>query len=191
MHIYEYSCISTHKQPLCIDTHIHIFIYLYLYLCNQNPAIEKDATAFTKEVYINRMLWFQGIAARWENRMVFKEESPDELQGGGFGLSLVDVGVSGPFPCVTPLFGSHLPLSVPVSVPVVVVMVVVTCRPVVVRALLVPFIMVLFALLGAVVSRAVGGLVRSTAVVVVVVMVVVVPVGQWLVTLLLLGVPLP
>ena len=41
------------------------------------------------------------------------------------------------------------------------------------------------------VSRAVAGLVRPCAVMVVVVMVVVVPVGQWLVTLLLLGVPLP
>ncbi len=102
------------------------------------------------------MLWFQGIAARWENKMVFK--SPDEFQEG-FGLSLVDVGVSGPFPCVPPLFGSHLPLSVPVSVPVVVVMVVVACRPVVVRALLVSFVMVLFALLRAVVSHAVAGLV--------------------------------
>lgn len=120
-----------------------------------------------------------------------EEESPHELQEG-FGRSLVDVRVSDPLPCVTPLFGSHLPLSVPVSIAVVVVMVVVTCRPVVVvRALLVAFIMVLFALFGAVVSRAVAGLVGPTAVMVVVVMVVVVPVGQRLVTLLLLGVPLP
>ena len=83
----------------------------------------------------------QGIAARWDNRT-----GPNELQEG-LGLSLVNVGVSGPFPSVSPLFGSHLPLSVPVSVPVVVVMVVVTCWPVVVGALLVPFIMVLLALL--------------------------------------------
>lgn len=120
-----------------------------------------------------------------------QQNGPNELQEG-FGLSLVDVGVSGPFPCITPLFGSHLPLSVPVSVPVVVVMVVVSCQPVVVvRALLVAFVMVLFALFRAVVSRAVSGLVAPTAVMVVVVMMVVVPVGQQLVALFLLGVPLP
>ena len=134
------------------------------------------------------MLWFQGVAARW--RTEEEEESPDELQEG-FGLSLVDVRVPGPLPRLTPLFGSHLPLSVPVSVPVVVVMVVVARGPVVVRALLVAFVMVLFALLRAVVSHAVAGLVRPAAVMVMVVMVVVVPVGQWLVALLLLGVPLP
>lgn len=112
--------------------------------------------------------------------------------GRGSGLSLVDVWVSGPFPCLTPLFWSYLPFSVPLSVPVVVVMVVVACWPVVVvRALLVPLIVVLFALFGALVSRAVTGLVRPAAVMVVVVMVVVVPVGQWLVMLLLLGMPLP
>lgn len=112
--------------------------------------------------------------------------------GRGSGLSLVDVRVSGPFPFLTPPFWSYLPFSVPLSVPLVVVMVVVACRPVVVvRALLVPLVVVLFALFGALVSRAVTGLVRPAAVMVVVVMVVVVPVGQWLVTLLLLGMPLP
>lgn len=102
--------------------------------------------------------------------------------GRGSGLSLVDVWVSGPFPCLTPLFWSYLPFSVPLSVPVVVVMVVVACWPVVVvRALLVPLIVVLFALFGALVSRAVTGLVRPTAVMVVVVMVVVVfsPGRRW------------
>ena len=119
------------------------------------------------------------------------ERSPEEPQQE-FGLLLVDVRVSGPLPCLAPLFGSHLPLSVPLSVPVVVVVVVVTRGPVVVvRALFVPFVVVLLALLGAVVSRAVAGLVRRAPVVVVVVVVVVVPVGQRFVTLLLLGVPLP
>lgn len=102
--------------------------------------------------------------------------------GRGSGLSLVDVWVSGPFPCLTPLFWSYLPFSVPLSVPVVVVMVVVACWPVVVvRALLVPLIVVLFALFGALVSRAVTGLVRPAAVMVVVVMVVVVfsPGRRW------------
>lgn len=64
-HIKEYSCIPTHRQHLCIDT--HRFIYLHLYLCNQNSAVEKDATTFTKEVYINRTLWFLGVAAWWKN----------------------------------------------------------------------------------------------------------------------------
>lgn len=122
-------------------------------------------------------------------RTVFKRTV--QRASEGFGLSLMYVGVSGPLPCVTPLFGSHLPLSVPVSVPVVVVMVVVPPRPVVMRALLVAFVMVLLALLGAVVSRAVAGFLAPTTMMVVVVMVVVVPVGQWLVSLLLLGVPLP
>lgn len=102
--------------------------------------------------------------------------------GRGSGLSLVDVWVSGPFPCLTPLFWSYLPFSVPLSVPVVVVMVVVACWPVVVvRALLVPLIVVLFALFGALVSRAVTGLVHPAAVMVVVVMVVVVfsPGRRW------------
>lgn len=68
---------------------------------------------------------------------------PNEPQG--IGPSLVNVGVPGPVPGVTPLFGSHLPVSVPVAV--VAVVGVVPCRPVVVRALLVAFIMVLLALL--------------------------------------------
>lgn len=101
----------------------------------------------------------------------------------------VDVGVSGPFPCITPLFGGHLPLSVPVSVPVVVVVVVFPGRPVVMmRALFVAFIMVLLALFGPVVSCVVSWLLPS--VVVVMVMVVVVPVRHWLVALLLLGMAL-
>lgn len=69
---------------------------------------------------------------------------PNEHQGG-LDQSLVNVGVPGPLPSVTPLFRGHLPVSVPV--PVVAVVGVVPCRPVVVRTLLVAFIMVLFALL--------------------------------------------
>lgn len=99
---------------------------------------------------------------------------------------LVDIGVSGPIPCVPSLFGGHLPLSVPVPIPVIVVMVVVASWPVmVVRALPVAFIVVLFSLLGAMMPHAVARLVRPTAVMVVVV-VVVVPVGHRLVALLLL-----
>ena len=86
---------------------------------------------------------------------------------GRASLSLVNVGVSGPVPCVSPLFGGHLPLSVPVAV--VVVVVVVTCWSVVlVTARLVALVVVLLALLGAVVPWAMApGLVRTCAVVMV------------------------
>lgn len=107
----------------------------------------------------------------------------------GFLSVRVDIRVSSPFPCIPPLFGGHLPLSIPVSVPVVVMVVVFPSRPVVmVRALFVAFIMVLLALFGPVVSCVVSWLLPS--VVVVVMMVVVVPVWYWLIVLLLLRMPL-
>lgn len=150
--------------------------------------------AFTK-VYINRMLWFQGVAAQLDDKMVNLRSSYLVCVVGfdsGFLSARVDVGVSGPFPCIPSFFRGHLPLSVSVPIVVVVVVVVPGGPVVMVRALFVAFIMVLLTLFGPVVSCvscSVSGLL-TTSVVVMVMVVVVVPVWHWLVALLLLGMSL-